>query len=253
MDNHTLTLALGGPVEIGQFQEGITRFQRLVSALTPGKGVKWVVVDLQYGSAAITLAAETEVAAKAEQVVADFDSIGKALSNHEPLPDRRHKKRAQQAVAGLQALAHTMEYVRLETPSGDYIVPGQNGVAPSPGVRISIGAITGRVQTLTNRGGLRFNLYDHIHDKAVACYLQSGQEELMRAAWGRRARVSGTVSRDGKLGLPVAVRQILKVEVLPEPTPGSYQRARGALAGLPGYETPEAVIRRLRDGWLRDG
>lgn len=253
MDTHTLTLALGGPVEIGQFQEGITRFQKLVSALTPRAGVKWVVADLQYGSAAITLAAETEVAAdaaKAKQVVADFDNIGKALESHAPLA---YNRRAQQAVAGLQVLAHTMEYVRLETPSGDYIVPGQNGVAPSRGVRISIGAITGRVQTLTNRGGLRFKLYDHIHDKAVACYLQSGQEELMRAAWGRRARVSGTVSRDGKLGLPVAVRQILKVEILEEPKPGAYRAARGAIPWQPGYETPEAVIRRLRDGWLSDG
>lgn len=252
MDNHTLTLALGGPVEIGQFQEGITRFQRLVSALTPRSGVKWVVADLQAGSATITLAAETEVAAdaaKAKQVVAAFDNIGKALESSSTLA---YNRPAQQAVAGLQALAHTMEYVRLETPSGDYIVPGKDAAAV-PALKISIGAITGRVQTLTNRGGLRFKLYDHIHDKAVACYLQSGQEELMRAAWGRRARVSGTVSRDGKLGLPVAVRQILKVEVLPEPTPGSYQRARGALAGLPGDETPEAVIRRLRDGWLRDG
>lgn len=251
MVTHTLTFALGGRVEIGQFQEGITRFQRLVTALTPKQGVKWVVADLQAGSATITLAAETatpDTVAKAEQVVADFDSIGKALESHAPLSYSLRSQRVQKAVAGLQTLAHTMEYVRLETPQGDYIVPGQNGVGPIPALRVSIGAITGRVQTLTNRGRLRFNLYDHIHDKAVACYLQSGQEELMRAAWGRRARVSGTVSRNADLGLPVAVRQILKVEVLAEPTTGSYQQARGALAGLPGDEKPEAVIRRLHDG-----
>ena len=253
MDTHTLTFALGGPVEIGQFQKGITRFQQLVSALTPRAGVKWEVVDLQSGSATITIAAETEVAAnaaKAAKVVADFDSIGKALESHAPLP---YNRRVQQAVAGLQALAHTVEYVRLETPEGDYIVPGKDGITPGRAVRISIGAITGRVQTLTNRGGLRFKLYDHIHDKAVACYLQPGQEELMRAAWSRRARVSGTVSRDSVLGLPVAVRQILKVEILEEPNPGAYRAARGAIPWQPGYETPEAVIRRLRDGWLHDG
>lgn len=248
MDTHTLTFALGGPVEIGQFRAGITRFQQLVSALTPGKGVKWVVADLQYGSATITLAAETATPAKAAKVVADFDSIGEALSNHEPLPYTQRKQRVQQAVDGLQELAHTMESVRLETPSADYIVPGKNGVAPNRSLKISIGAITGRVQTLTNRGGLRFNLYDHIHDKAVACYLRPGEEERVRNAWGRRARVSGTVSRDGVLGLPVAVRQILKIEILEEPKPGSYRAARGAIPWQPGYEKPETVIRRLRDG-----
>lgn len=246
MDTHTLTFALGGRVEIGQFQEGITRFRRLVSALTPKQGVKWVIEDLQSGSATVTLVAETETPDQAAKVVADYESIGKALANHEPL--HSYSKRAQKAAAGIQDLAGMVESVRLETVDGDHIVARNGAVAPGRALRVSIGAITGRVQTLTNRGGLRFNLYDHIHDKAVACYLQSGQEELMRAAWGRRARVSGTVSRDGVLGLPVAVRQILKVEVLAEPTPGAYLAAKGAIPWQPGYEKPEVVIRRLRDG-----
>lgn len=245
MVTHTLTFALGGRVEIGQFQKGITRFQRLVSALTPRKGVKWVIEDLQSGSATVTLAAETETPDKAADVVAEYENIGKALANHEPL---HCNKRAQKAAGDLQDLAHIMEYVRFETPNRDYVVAGNGAAAPNRSPKLSIGAITGRVQTLTNRGGLRFTLYDHIHDKAVACYLRPGQEELIRAAWGRRARVSGTVSREGDLGLPVAVRQILKVEVIEEPTPGLYQQAKGALAGLPGDEKPEAVIRRLRDG-----
>lgn len=247
MVTHTLTFALGGRVDIGQFQEGITRFRRLVSALTPKQGVKWVIEDLQSGSATVTLVAETETPDKAAKVVADYESVGKALANHEPLR-YSYSKRAQKAAADIQDLAGMVESVRFETVGGDHIVAKNGAVAPGQALRVSIGAITGRVQTLTNRGSLRFTLYDHIHDKAVACYLQPGQEELMRAAWGRRARVSGTVSRDGVLGLPVAVRQILKIEVMAEPTPGSYQQARGALAGLPGDEKPEAVIRRLRDG-----
>ncbi len=246
MATHTLTFALGGRVEIGQFQEGITRFQRLVTALTPKQGVKWVIEDLQSGSATVTLVAETETPNKAAQVVADFDNIGKALSNHEPLPDT-YSKRVRQAALGIQGLAGIVESVRFETADSDHIVAKNGAVAPPRSLKVSVGAITGRVQTLTNRGGLRFTLYDHIHDKAVSCYLQPGREDWIREAWGRRARVSGTVSRDG-VGLPVAVRQVLNIEPLAEPTPGSYQQARGALAGLPGDEKPETVIRRLRDG-----
>ena len=244
MVTHTLTFALGGRVEIGQFQEGITRFQRLVAALTPKQGVKWVIEDLQSGSATITLIAETEAPDKAAKVVADYENIGKALANHEPL---HCSKRAQKAAARIQDLAHTIEYVRFETADSDHIVAKNGATAPEKALTVSIGAITGRVQTLTNRGRLRFNLYDHIHDKCVSCYLRPGQEEEMRTAWGQRARVSGTVSRDADLGLPVAVRQILKVEVLPEPTPGSYLAAKGAVPWQPEYENPETIIRRLRD------
>lgn len=187
MDAHTLTLALGGRVEIEQLQEGIARFRQRVSALAPGKGLMWVVADLHPGSATITLAAETATpaaAAKAEPVVAEFDSIDQALGSHAPLSYSLVPQRVRKAVAGLQALAHTMEYVRLATPSADYVIPGKYGVDPGRALRVSLGAVTGRAQMLTNRGGLRFNLYAQIHDKAGDCYLQSEQGELMRAAWG---------------------------------------------------------------------
>ena len=245
MADDTLTFAMGGRVEIGQFQEGITRFQRLVAALTPRAGVKWIVDDLQAGSAVITLRAETEAPEKAAEIVEAYGSIGKALERSEPL---RCNKRARKAVEAIKDLAGTVEYVRLETPSVEYTVSRNGQVVSGRAPLVSIGAVTGQIQTLSNRGGLKFNLYDSVHDKAVSCYLQSGQEELMRKVWGRQARVSGKVSRDANLGIPMAIRQILNIEILEEPSPGAYQRAKGAVSWQPGYEEPEAVIRRLRDG-----
>ena len=79
--------------------------------------------------------------------------------------------------------------------------------------RVSIGAITGRVQTLSNRAGLRFNLYDTLFDKAVACYLALGQEEFMREAWGQRDRVS------------------IKTDRSPLPNQGSFPEAVGLPEG----------------------
>ena len=144
MGTHTLTLALGGQVEIEQLQEGIARFRQRVSALTPGKGVKGVVADLHPGSATITLAAETATpaaAAKAELVVADFDSIGQALGSRAPLSYILRTQRVEKAVAGFQALAHIMEDVRLATPSADYIVPGHNGGEPGRALRVRLGTV----------------------------------------------------------------------------------------------------------------
>ena len=118
------------------------------------------------------------------------------------------------AAAGIRKLATTVEYVRFETLDNDYTIHG-NELSPSRSEPVvSIGAVTGRVQTLTSRAGLRFNLYDAVHDKAVGCYLAPGQEELMRETWGRRARVSGSVSREAVTGRPMVVRQVFDVDIL---------------------------------------
>ena len=69
----------------------------------------------------------------------------------------------------------------------------------------------------------------------------------MRKAWGRRARVSGRVSRESILGRPVAIRSILDIDLLEDIAPGSYQLARGAVKWEPGDKLPEDVIRQLRD------
>ncbi len=120
-----------------------------------------------------------------------------------------------------------------------------DGIQTSPS--ISIGAITGRVQTLSSRSGLRFNLYDTIHDRAVACYLGPGQEEIMRGAWGNRATVVGRVSRDPLTGKPISIRDIRKVELLDDVAPGAYRQARGVVPWEPGDILPEEAIRLLRD------
>ena len=122
----TLTFAMGGRVEIGQFQQGITRFQQLVAALTPRTGVSWVVEDLQPGSAVITLHGEADAPAKVEKIVHDYDSIGKALERREPL---HYDRPVNQAAEAIKALAQSVDYVRFETPTGDYTIFG-NGTTP---------------------------------------------------------------------------------------------------------------------------
>ena len=116
-----------------------------------------------------------------------------------------------------------------------------------PTATVSIGVVTGRIQTLSNRNGLRFNLYDAIHDKAVVCYLASHQTELIREAWGCRAAITGRITREAQTGRPTAIRQITAIETLAEPTPGSYRQARAAVPWQPGDLLPEDAIRRLRD------
>ena len=247
MSKTTLTFELGGQVELKDLAKGITLFTRLVSNLTSRSGVTWVVEDLQPGSALVTLRGEADDPAKVEHVIDEYEKIGSALSRHETL--HHTKTRVTQAAHAIADFVGPREYVRLGTPSQDYIVYGNRAadddVRISPSV--SIGAITGRVQTLSSRSGLRFNLYDAVHDRAVTCYLGSGQEEIMREAWGNRARVVGRVSRDPMTGKPISIRDIRQVELLDDVAPGTYRQARGAVPWQSGDLTPEEAVRLLRD------
>ncbi len=107
--------------------------------------------------------------------------------------------------------------------------------------------IEGRVETLTRRHTLRFTLYDVFYDRAVSCFLEQGQEELMRDAWGKRCLVEGIIIRERQTGRPIAIRKVSHLEVLGEPAPGEYQRARAVIPFSADDPLPEEIIRGLRD------
>ncbi len=244
MPQSTITFELGGHVDIERMDQGITAFRKLIVALTGKAKVTWVVEDLQPGSAMVTVRGEGQDPDAVHAVVQEYAKIGKALQNKESIPG---SYRIIKSVNAVKKLAASQDYVRLETSESSYLVYDDGKTPLEPAITVAIGAVAGRVQVLSNRGRLRFNLYDTVHDKAVSCYLSQGQEELMREAWGQRATVSGQVYRDRATGRPLAVRQIMGIEILQEIASGSYREARGAVSWQPGNMLPEDAIRRLRD------
>ena len=246
MTKNTLTFELGGRVELADFADGMAAFRHLVNALTPrDAGVAWVVEDLRPGNAGVTLRGDSDDPGAVARIVDDYAKIGAALSLREDLPQLDRKTKA--TIDSIKALTGTADYVRFETPDSDYTIYRKDNAPSQPGPRLSLGAITGTIQAASNRGSLRFNLYERLFHKAVACYLAPGQEELLRNAWGRRAVVSGKISRDPARGLPIAIRNIMDVKILPEVEPDSYRKARGAVPRPPGAPLAEEAIRRLRD------
>ena len=246
MPKDTLTFELGGPINIGKLEKSIHNFHRLVKALTPrNSGVSWIVEELGTGSAVATLRGEADDVSVVEKIVQDYETIGATLQGGES--PTGFGKSVLNAAEALRAMADTAPYVRLATPADDFIVTSHQHQSEPSGTLVSIGAVSGRIETLSSRGALRFNLYDSVFDKAVACYLAEGQEDLMRKAWGRRARVSGRVYREPKGGRAVSIRRITNVEILPEIESGAFRQAKGAVAWQPDYERGEVIIRRLRD------
>ena len=250
MARNTLTFELGGQVSIKELEEGIHSFHRLVRALTPRRaGISWIVEDHRGGSAITTLRGEAEDVSLVDRVVHDYEVIGETLQGGNSLEGFRRS--VFKAAEALRVMANKSEYVRIGTPENDFIftIKSQIGDEGVPfATSVSVGAISGRVETLSRRGNLRFNLYDAVFDRPVACYLADDQEDLMREAWGKRARVTGRVYREPKGGRPFSVRAISKLEILPEAALGGFRKARGAVEWHAEHdEASDVAIRRLRD------
>jgi hypothetical protein len=151
----------------------------------------------------------------------------------------------------VQVLRMGVEAIRFETAEADAIVSdvvsNAERLRMPPVFRAALGTVRGRVQTVSNRNTLRFTLYDLLTDRAVSCYVPTGQEELLRDVWGRRAEVEGLVSRDPLSGRPVSVRQVRSVRLLPEAQPQAWRRSRGAVPRRAGEPRAEERIRRMRD------
>ena len=253
----TVTLALDGAVSLSEFSPAVARFDALLAALTAESGggaIAWQIDALEYSSAITTargVSTNGPMPERIVRVVRAYIEVGQALESGEAIPFSTAVRQSADALAGLLA-GPGIEAIRFETADDDAIVrkPPGRPMAEASAARkrsASYGAVTGRIQTLTSRNALRFALYDHIHDRAVSCYLVEGGEALMREMWDRLAIVEGWVSRDPESGRPLTIRRVSNITPLSEREPDAYKRACGAIPRGGGEPLPEVVLRRLRD------
>jgi len=249
----TVTLHLSGDVSLDDFATAISRLRTLLNALAKdvagGTNILWLVEALDTGSALTTYRGSLmnggEIA-QIERVVRAYGEVGTALAHngtiaYSPAVDS-------EARALLKVLNERVQSLRFETPETDATIWAAPGRVRTEDVVGSYGAIEGRVQTLSSRGGLRFTLYDTLADRAVSCYLaEDFDQNHMRDVWGRRAIVEGWVRRDSVTGRPLTIRRVSNVVVLPENEPGSYREARAVVPLRNTRLLPEIVIRRFRD------
>lgn len=249
MQNDSITYSLSGEVSLDLFASTVKDLATLVDALSAeiaGKDrPEWIVEYLDAGSATMTFAGQGVEEETVERIVLGYATVGRSLERGEAVPYSRKVESAAKRLTSV--LDGAITAVRFETPE-------ETSIVVSPSVKVetqrqlhAYGAVEGRVQTLTSRGGLRFVLYDSLFGKAVYCYLQVGGEERMRGAWDRRAVVEGWISREPVSGRPVSVRKVSGVTLLDEIERGSYRKARGAVPLGEGDPLPEETLRILRD------
>ena len=247
----TVTLRLNGEVSLEDFAKAITGFQDLVHALSTGTGggVTWRIADLDYGSASATAQGIATEPQRVQRVVQAYAAVGRAASTNALNGYTRSVATATGTILSvLSGRADGVESVDFETADGETTIRAVPQLEPVkiPHATPRFGAVTGRVQTLSSRGSLRFTLYDQLHDKAVSCYLAEGREDIMRDVWDKIAVVEGVVTRDDLTGRPKSVRQVSQVTVKPEGLPMDFLTARGASPSAHGMTATEA-IRRVRD------
>jgi hypothetical protein len=247
-DSVTLRLD-GGTVSFRTFATATDRFAKLLAELPKEAGVsgpvEWVLSDLELGSAILAASPLTAPETTTRLVDVYLDLAGRVRANPFVL-DRPALRLVSQLAEVSKELGDSVAF---ETEDGEVIFrPAETGAQPVPVTPpVTHGTVTGRIQTLQLRRGLRFVLYDALHDKAVVCYLAPEHEGLMRDAWGRLAEVTGMVTRDPVTDRPRTVRQVTNVRVLDELDRYAFRAARGVVERRDDAPPSEDVIRRIRD------
>ncbi len=251
--SETVTVALEGPeISLSSFAEAVSALDGLLKALTAEvaaqSSVVWEVESLEVGSAIATVRGHTIEGDPdgVARVSAAYETIGDALQRQARVPFSEKVRRRVRALTNV--LNDGVPALRLETANRDYIIlrDGHRQEAEQRPL-ITLGAVEGRIQALSNRRSLRFTLYDALDDRAIACYLKPGEEGMIRMLWGLRVIVEGEIRRDPLTGRPTAIRQITDVVPLPERGPDEWREAIGALADVWDGEPAEETIRRIRD------
>ncbi|MFH2103090.1 MAG: hypothetical protein ABIJ39_07010 [Chloroflexota bacterium] len=249
MAKDILTFALEGEIALQDFASAISSFNALLIQLSKEVGgdakIDWLIDEMYTGSAVATFRGVYQDMVVVENVVTAYEDVGDAMAAGREIP---FSKTVQQHAAALtKVLDDKVTAIRLETPNHDFLISGKlHGERTLP-IQYSHGTVRGTIETLSKRKKLSFTLWDTLFDKPVHCYFKEGEEDNMRFAWGKRAVVAGKIGRQPESGKPLVIREVKYVRVVEDGEPGSYQRARGVLPWGRGGETPEDMIRRLRD------
>lgn len=264
MASDTITFMLEGDISLASFADAFKSFNNLIVALSTEEGasnVEWTVVDLAPGSTVATIRGQAMTPEPIERVVRAYESVGRSLQRSEPI--QRSARVIRPAMSIGRMIGEKVKTVRFETAEREAVISMRPSIkrmrrrpptptmqwdyTPEPAEQVpgAYGAVEGQVQMLTSRHGLRFTLYDSLNDRAVSCYLQPGNEEIMRDVWGKRAIVQGWITRDAASGRPLAIRRVERVT--PIVAEGDYTAARAILPLGAGDLSPEGRIRRLRD------
>ncbi|HEY7088818.1 MAG TPA: hypothetical protein VH518_12055 [Tepidisphaeraceae bacterium] len=257
----SVTLVLNGKVFIEDFAAAVDGWKRLMAAISqeesPRSPIHWEVEELSTGSFFGTLRAEvngTPVDA-IERSVGKYEVVARSIRSKQIAG--HSKPISDAAIDIVSVVGPRVTSVRFETDDTEveiyepvgFELEQPTAIEPIDPI-LSFGTVRGKLQTVSDRRGLRFMLYEVNTDRAVTCYIDpegNVDMETLRNDWGKLATVVGIVRRDPKTGHATTVRKVRDIHVIDPLPKGAWRRVRG-IAPATTSETPEQAIRRVRDG-----
>ena len=208
-----VVLYLDGRISARRFRQAVTAFLDFVEEITTHaagrpNAVEWVI-SAKGGS--INLAARPEAIgsrAPTKKVVRSVASGMRLLARRAQRPQHFTNK-ALRRLRTLSSVAadKQVKTVQIRVDSQEIALKGD--VADHLGILLETpvkdyGAIEGRLQTLSERGGFHFAVYDDLTDEAIRCEVPKDRAEEAWKSFGKRVTVSGEVKYD-KIGTPVSI------------------------------------------------
>jgi hypothetical protein len=195
------------------------------------KPIKWIV-RVKKGS--IILANEPEIAENLNPAITDriFESIKIGIESLEKVAHRplSFSDRALEYLQGLAAIPKgrsnglTGIHISIDRKPHKLTSHVIANVDSILGVYSkALGSIEGKLQTISERGGYKFIVYDSLSDKPVRCDIDEDLILEATRAFGKRIYVYGVISYD-KNGVPKSIRvQEFKVFKERETLPSAFE------------------------------
>ncbi|MBF0567651.1 MAG: hypothetical protein HQK95_02170 [Nitrospirae bacterium] len=228
---NTITLALKGEnITSDKLRDSISAFYDFideVSAQVSGtmKPVKWIVT-VKHGS--ILLLNNPVVKEEYIDVIEKtVDALHYGITNLENKTERpayftdKALELLQNLVSVSSARGDELTEINIAI-NGDYHVLTTRiaaNIDTIMGIRYkSLGSVEGKLQTISERGGLKFTIYDTLDDRPVRCYisddLRSEALDVAAKAFGQRISIFGMISYD-QYGTPKII-QVRKLRLFRE-------------------------------------
>ena len=237
----TLKIEFSGPkITADKFARGVSAFFNFVDEIGKRitgkpKAVRWII-SVQ-PSSVILLAKPTDTEPQLIAVLFEDIENGIDMLNNK---DVRPKHFSDTALSKLKDLASIITDKEPEIDKINVWTNGKRNIVSNKIVRHvesvlgvgveTIGSIEGKLQTISDRKGLKFFVWDVLTDEAIECYIDEELFEEAMKAFRKRVYVTGVIKhrKDGK---PTSIK-VEKIKVFPsrDELP-SAEDVRGILKG----------------------